>query len=103
MIGFTILSESIVLLVISMSWSISFIDTFFTVSLLLLCYIWLLPYFVNYQRNIASVSDKHFSGGVEVGKISVFQVKFPPFILGSMIFSITGIILTICYYHQYFL
>lgn len=102
-IGFTIFLELIILLVFSLSWRISFIDTLFTTSLLLLCSIWLIPFFTNYQRNLASVSDKHFSGGVEVGKIKVFQFTFTPFILGSIIFSISGIIITSCYYYQYFL
>ena len=47
--------------------------------------------------------DKHFSGGVDLGEIQVHRAKLSAFNLGSIVFSIVGIIIPICYYFKYFL
>ncbi|PEY30820.1 hypothetical protein CN354_23910 [Bacillus cereus] len=101
--AFVILIELMIIFIISLNWNISFIDALFVGSLVLLCYVWLVPYFVNYQQNIANVTDKHFSGGVEIGGVKVYRVKFSAFNLGSILFSVVGIIINICFYYKYFL
>ncbi|WP_080495046.1 hypothetical protein [Bacillus cereus] len=100
---FVMLIEIVALFIISLNWKVSFIDALFIGSCVLLSYIWLVPYFVNYQQNIARVTDKHFSGNVDLGEVKVYQAKFTPFSLGSTLLSIIGIIINICYYYKYFL
>ena len=36
--------------------------------------------------------DKHFSGGVDLGEIQVHRAKLSAFNLGSIVFSIVGIL-----------
>ncbi|MED0982698.1 hypothetical protein [Bacillus paramycoides] len=100
---FVILIESFIIFVISLNWGLSFIDTLFVGSFIILSYIWLVPYFVNHQQNVAKIDDKHFSGNVDIGEVEVYQAKFTPFSLGSTFFSIIGIIINVCYYYKYFL
>ncbi|EJR50949.1 hypothetical protein IIO_06382 [Bacillus cereus VD115] len=100
---FVMLIEIVVLFIISLNWKVSFIDALFIGSCVLLSYVWLVPYFVNYQQNIARVTDKHFSGNVDLGEIKVYRAKLTPFSLGSTLLSIIGIIINICYYYEYFL
>lgn len=97
------LIELIIIVIISLNWSISIVDTLFFGSIILLCYVWLVPYFVNYQENVAKITDKHFSGGVELGEVKLYQAKISAFSLGSILFSLVGIIINICYYYKYFL
>ncbi len=100
---FVILIELTIIFIVSLNWSVPFIDALFIGSLVLLCYIWLVPYFVNYQENIAKVTDKYFNAGVEIGEIKTFQMKISTFSLGSILFAVVGIIVTICCYYKYFL
>ena len=101
--AFVILIELMIIFIISLNWNISFIDALFVGSLVLLCYVWLVPYSVHYRQNIAKVNDKHFSGGVEIDEVTVYRVKFSAFSLGSILFSVVGIIINICFYYKYFL
>ncbi|MDA2141248.1 hypothetical protein PDN64_24510 [Bacillus cereus group sp. Bc256] len=86
---FVILIELTIIFIVSLNWSVPFIDALFIGSLVLLCYIWLVPYFVNYQENIAKVTDKYFNAGVEIGEIKTFQMKISTFSLGSILFAVT--------------
>ncbi|MBY7135708.1 hypothetical protein ILS70_22110 [Bacillus sp. 12RED03] len=95
--------EFVLIVVTSLNWRASIIDTLFFGSIILFCCIWLIPYFVNQQQNVAKVMDKHFSGGVDLGEIQVHLTKLSAFNLGSIVFSIVGIIIPICYYFKYFL
>lgn len=58
---FVILIETFIIFVISVTWGFSLIDTLFVGSLIILSYVWLVPYFVNYQQNVAKIADRHFS------------------------------------------
>lgn len=100
---FVILIETFIIFVISVTWGFSLIDTLFVGSLIILSYVWLVPYFVNYQQNVAKIADRHFSGDIDIGEVEVYQTKFTPFSLGSTLFSIVGIIINVCYYYKYFL
>lgn len=95
--------EFVLIVVTSLNWRASIIETLFFGSIILFCCIWLIPYFVNQQQNVAKVMDKHFSGGVDLGEIQVHRTKLSAFNLGSIVFSIVGIIIPICYYFKYFL
>lgn len=95
--------EFVLVVITSLNWKASIIDTLFFGSIILFCCIWLIPYFVNQQQNVAKVMDKHFSGGVDLGEIQVHRAKLSAFNLGSIVFSIAGIIIPICYYFKYFL
>ncbi len=95
--------EFVLIVITSFNWRASIIDTLFFGSIILFCCIWLIPYFVNQQQNVAKVMDKHFSGGVDLGEIQVHRAKLSAFNLGSIVFSIVGIFIPICYYFKYFL
>ncbi|WIG44920.1 hypothetical protein [Bacillus toyonensis] len=95
--------EFVLIVITSFNWKASIIDTLFFGSIILFCCIWLIPYFVNQQQNVAKVMDKHFSGGIDLGEIQVHRTKLSAFNLGSIVFSIVGIIIPICYYFKYFL
>lgn len=95
--------EFIIIVITALNWRASIIDTLFFGSIILFCCVWLIPYFVNHQQNVAKVMDKHFSGGVELGEVQVYREKLSAFNLGSIVFSIVGIIITICYYFKYFI
>ncbi|PFY31099.1 hypothetical protein COL48_18590 [Bacillus toyonensis] len=98
-----IVVEFAIIVIISFNWGSSIIDTLFFGSIILFCCIWLIPYFVTQQQNVAKVMDKHFSGGVNLGEVQVHRAKLSAFNLGSIVFSIVGIIVPICYYFKYFL
>lgn len=100
---FVMVGEFVLIVITSFNWRASIIDTLFFGSIILFCCIWLIPYFVNQQQNVAKVMDKHFSGGVDLGEIQVHRAKLSAFNLGSIVFSIVGIFIPICYYFKYFL
>ncbi|MEI4619935.1 hypothetical protein [Bacillus cereus] len=100
---FVVLIELMIICIISFNWSISFLDALFVGSLVLLCYVWLVPYSIHYRQNIARVTDKHFSGGVELGEVTPYRMNFSAFNLASLGFSVIGIIVNVCYYYKYFL
>ena len=92
--------EFALIVITSFNWGSSIIDTLFFGSIILFCCIW--SYFVTQQQNVAKVMDKHFSGGVNLGEVQVHRAKLSAFNLGSIVFSIVGIIVPICYYFKYF-
>ncbi|MFI8706429.1 hypothetical protein ACIGHG_04945 [Bacillus sp. NPDC077411] len=99
----TILFELLVIWRFSISFKVSALESLVMGSILLLCCIWLIPYFVTIQRNNARISDKYHSGGVELGSVAVFRLSLNPPVLGTIILSTVSIGVGIFYYLPYFL
>ncbi|MEH6889997.1 hypothetical protein V7024_09805 [Bacillus sp. JJ864] len=99
----TILFELLVIWRFSISFKVSTLESLVMGSILLLCCIWLIPYFITIQRNNAKIADKYHSGGVDLGLVAVFRLSFNPPVLGTIILSTVSIAIGIFYYLPYFL
>ncbi|WP_242222036.1 hypothetical protein [Bacillus cereus group sp. BfR-BA-01380] len=99
----TILFELLVIWRFSISFKVSALESLVMGSILLLCCIWLIPYFVMIQRNNAKIADKYHSGGVDLGSVTVFRLTLNPLVLGTIILSTVSIGIGIFYYSPYFL
>lgn len=99
----TILFELLVIWRFSISFKVSALESLVMGSILLLCCIWLIPYFVTIQRNNVKIFDKYHSGGVDLGSVTVFHLTLNPLVLGTIILSTISIGIGIFYYLPYFL
>lgn len=98
-----IILELLVIWRFSIYFKVSALESFVMGSVLLLCCIWLIPYFVTIQRNNTKIFDKYHSGGVDLGSVTVFRLSLNPLVLGTIILSTVSIGIGIFYYLPYFL
>ncbi|ENQ3104632.1 hypothetical protein SAMN04488168_101268 [Bacillus sp. 491mf] len=99
----TILFELLVIWRFSIFFKVSVLESLVMGSILLLCCVWLIPYFVTIQRNNAKIADKYYSGGVDLGSVTVFRLSLNPLVFGTIILSTASIGIGIFYYLPYFL
>ncbi|TKD69774.1 hypothetical protein [Pseudalkalibacillus hwajinpoensis] len=79
----------------------TFIDSWFTGSILLIALIWLPNYFRPFYENSSRTVGK-FNGGITSGKVKVFKFNLVhPFLLGTIIFCSVGIIVSVLNYLPY--
>lgn len=78
------------------------IDSWFACSILLIAIVWLPGYFRPFQEN-ASRTLAHFSSGFNSGSISIFRLSTHPFVVGSLIVGITGLLSSVVLYLPYIL
>ncbi|MDQ0483938.1 hypothetical protein [Guptibacillus hwajinpoensis] len=93
-----------VMLVFLFSWRTQWnlIDSWFTCSILLIAIVWLPGYFRPFQEN-ASRTVANFSSGINSGSISIFRLSSHPFVIGSLIVGITGLLASVVLYLPYIL
>ncbi len=103
LICLTILFEAglIELLAFGSKWSL--IDSWFTGSILLVAIIWLPAYFRPFQENASRTIGK-FHRGSDAGGITIHKGRSRhPFVIGTLLFSAVGMIVSISYYLPYFI
>ncbi|PGB03275.1 hypothetical protein [Bacillus toyonensis] len=99
----TILLELFVIWRFSIFFQTNILESLVMGSLLLLCCVWLIPYFVTLQRNTANAYNHHFGSGVESEKVELFRIRMNPFIIGTIFLSTVSFCFGFFYYLPYFL
>ena len=96
----TIVTEFILLFIISKLINLNFIDTLFIGGLGLFGFVWLFSFSMTQQSNVFNTSLKGVTGQ-DAGGIKVFRFKINPITLGLLIFCISSFVITMIYYSSY--
>ncbi len=103
LIALTVVFEAGLIEILAQSSKWSLIDSWFTGSILLVAMIWLPAYFRPFQENASRTIGK-FHRGSDAGRITIHRAQSRhPFIIGTLIFSTIGMIVSISYYLPYFI
>ncbi|MCA0986497.1 hypothetical protein [Guptibacillus algicola] len=98
----TILFDAILVFLFSWKTQWTLADSWFTCSILLIAIVWLPGYFRPFHQN-ASRTVANFSSGYKSSSISIFRLSSHPFVIGTLIVGITGIVSSVILYLPYLL
>ncbi|REB10154.1 hypothetical protein DVB69_04945 [Sporosarcina sp. BI001-red] len=79
-----------------------FMETIFLGALLIVAILWLFLYFSNHNQNVFYASVKGLTGA-DAGGVKLFRFRFPPIILGLILYMVLSLCVTIFYYYDYFI
>ncbi|PLT29278.1 hypothetical protein CUU66_14015 [Peribacillus deserti] len=101
-VGLTVLTDFILVEIITIKTSWSFTDTLFFCSLIIPSLLWMGSFGANSSFNYTKAAAK-FNTGADDGTSPIYKVSISSFAIGTLLFTISGVSISFIHYYKYFI